>query len=150
MHNWKLPHNNLTPNQGEILFGQHRIFTRVMDGNLWSIKSNRSTVFFIIHHCGSKRQCTLVKYPSLFFSLFAWATVRRRAMERSRHIQTIYPILAAGRYLPQFWHFSKLTMLDRKINFKLCLIQNVFWVTHKFPNPKLIFKHCKFKAYFNA
>ena len=124
MDNWKLPHVNSSLNVWGIALWQHTIFTEVTDRTLWSIKYGRSAVFLRKHPCENKRKRSLGRIPSSFSKNFVWAT-RRRAIERSWHLHSIYPILAAGRYLPQFWHLSKLTMPNRKSNFKTCVAQNI-------------------------
>ena len=123
MYNWKLPHVNSSLNEWGIAILQHTIFTVVSDKSLWSIKCIRSAVFLKIHLCENKRKRSLVRYPSILSNVFVWAT-RRRVMDRSWHLHSIYPTLAAGRYLPQPWHISKLTMLNRKSNFKTCVTLN--------------------------
>ena len=123
MDNWKLPHVISSPNVWGIALWQHTIFTEVTDRTPWSIKCSRSAVFLNMHLCENKRKLCLVRFPAIFCYNFVWAT-RRRAMERSWHLHRIYPILAEGRYLPPSWHLSKLTMLNRKSNFKTCVAQN--------------------------
>ena len=124
MDNWKLPHVTSSLNMWGIALWQHTFFTEVTDKTLWSIKFSRPAVFLRIHHCENKRKRSLVRIPSLFFNVFVWAT-RRRAIERSWHLHSIYPIMAPGRHLPQCWHLSKLTMLNRKSNFHTCVVQNI-------------------------
>ena len=124
MDNWKLPHVNWSLNGWGIPLWQHTIFTEVTDRTPWIIKCSRSAVFLKIHLCENKRKRCLVRILSDFSNVFVWAT-RRRAMERSWHLHSIYPILAAGRYLPKSWHLSKPTMLNRKSNFKTCVAQNI-------------------------
>ena len=85
----------------------------------------------------------------IFSNVFVWAT-GGRAMESSWHIQSIYPISAAGRYLPQSWHLPKLTMLfENRIFRHVWLEIDLSW-SHKFPNPQLNFKKCRYKAYFGT
>ena len=124
MYNWNLPHVNSSLNVWGRAIWQHTIFTVVTDRTLWSIKCSRSAVFLEIHLCGNKRKRSLVRLPSIFSNVFGWAT-RRRAMERSWHLHSIYPIVAAGRYLPQSRQLSKLKMLHRKSNFKTCVALNI-------------------------
>ena len=71
-------------------------------------------------------------------------------MERSWHIQSIYPKLAAGSYLPQSWHLSKLTMLFKNRFFRHVWLKTDLSWSHKFPNPQLNFKKCRYKAYFGT
>ena len=124
MYYWNLPHVNSSLNVWGIAIWQHTIFTVNMDRSLWSINCSRSAVFLKIHLCENKRKRSLVRNPSIVSNVFVWAT-RRRAMDRSWHLHSIYPILAAGRYLPQSWHISKLTMLNRKSNFKTNVTLNI-------------------------
>ena len=124
MDNRKLPHINSFLNVWVIALWQHTIFTEVTDRTLWSIKDSRSAVFLRLHFCENKRKRSLVRFLSIFSKVFVWAT-RRRAVERSWHLHRTYPILAARRYLPQSWHSSKLTMPNRKSNFKTCVAQNI-------------------------
>ena len=124
MDKWKLPHVNSSLNGWGIALWQHTIFIEVTDRILWSIKYSRSAVFLRIHLCENKRKRSLVRIPSIFSNVFVWAT-RRRTIERSWHLHSIYPILAAGRYVPKSWHLSKLTMRNRKSNFKTCVAQNL-------------------------
>ena len=124
MCNWNLPHVNSSLNVWGSAKWQHTIFTVVTDRSLWSIKCSRSAVLLKIHLCENKRKRSLVRIPSIFSNVFVWST-RRRAMDRSWHLHSIYPILAAGRYLPQSWHITKLTMLSQKSNFKTCVTLNL-------------------------
>ena len=124
MYNWSLPHVNSSVNVWGIAIWQHTIFTVVTDRTLWSIKCCRLAVFLEIHLCENKRKRSLVRIPSIYSNVLVWAT-RRRTMERSWHLHSIYLILAAGRYLPQSWHLSKLTQLNRKSNLKTCLALNI-------------------------
>ena len=124
MDNWKLPHVNSSLNVWGIPLWQHTTFTEVTDKTLWSTKCSRSAVFLKIQLCENKRKRCLVRIFSIFSNVFMWAT-RRRAMERSWHLHSIYPILAAGRFLPKSWYLSKLTMLIGTSNFKTCVAQNI-------------------------
>ena len=103
MYNWNLPHVNSSLNVWGIAIWHHPFFTVVTDRTLWSIKCSKSLVFLIIHFCENKRKRCLVRIPSIFSNVFVWAT-RRRAMERSWHLHSIYSILVAGRYLSQSSH----------------------------------------------
>ena len=120
MYNWNVPDVISSLNVWGIAIWQHKKFTVVTDRSLWSIKCSRSAVFLKLHLCENKRKRSLVRIPPIFSNVFVWAT-RRRAMDRSWHLHSTYPILAAGRYLPQYWHLSKLTMLNRNSNFKTCV-----------------------------
>ena len=144
MDNWKLPNVNSSPNVWGIALWQHKIFTEVTDRTLWSIKHSRSAVFLRKHLCENKRKRSSVRIPSIFSNVFVWAT-RRRAIEGSWHLHSIYTILAAaaGRYLPQYWHLSKLIMPNRKSNFKTCVAQNI-------PSMQNGGINCRIKAYFDA
>ena len=124
VYNWQLPRVSSSLHMWLMALWQHTIFTVVTDKNLWSITCSRSAVFLEKHLCENKRKRALVRIPSIFSKVFVWAT-RWRAMERSWHLHSIYPVLAAGRNLPQAWHSSKLTMLNRKSNFKTCVTQNI-------------------------
>ena len=124
MDNWKLPHVNSSLNVWGTALWQHTIFTEVTDRTLWSIKYGRSAVFVRKHPFENKRKRSLVRIPSFFSNIFDWAT-RRRAIERSWHLHSIYSILAAERYLPKSWILSKRTMLNRKWNFQTCDAQNI-------------------------
>ena len=134
MDNWKLPHINWSLNVRGIPLWQHTILTEGTVRTLWSIKCSRSAVFLKIHLCENKRKRSLVRSLSLFSNVFVWAT-RRRALERSWHLHSIYPILAAERYLPNSWNLSKRTMLNRKSNFKTCDAQNIPSVVPKITEP---------------
>ena len=123
MYNWKIPHNNSLLNVWEIALWQHTFFTEDMDRTLWSITPSRPGVFLKTQLCENKRKRSLVKIPSIFSNVFVWAT--RIAVERSWHLHSIYPILPAGRYLPQPWHLSKQTMPNRKSIFRTCAAQNI-------------------------
>ena len=124
MYNWNLPHVNLPLILWGIALWQHTSFTEVMEKNLWRIKSRRSAVFLKMKLCENKRKRTLDRIPFIFSNVFVWATTIR-AMERSLHIHSSYPILVGASYLPQSWHLSKLTMLNQKSIFKTCLTQNI-------------------------
>ena len=151
MYNWKLPHVNSSLNGVcGIALWQHTIFTEVTHRTLWSIKFSISAVFLKIHLCELKENALELEFhPFSPMCLSVWAT-RRRAMKGSWHLHSIYPILAAGRYLPQSWHLSKLTMLNRKSNFRTCVAQTYLRWFHELPNPKLILKNCRIKAYSDA
>ena len=123
MDKWKLPHFSSSLNVWGIALWQHTNFAEVTDRTLRSLKYSRSAVFFRKHLCENERKRSLVRIPLIFSNVFVWAT-RMRAIERSWHLHSIYPILAAGRYLPQSWHLWKLTMPIRKSNFKICAAQN--------------------------
>ena len=120
---WREVKDNVSLNMSGIALSQHTFSTKVMDRTLWSIKSSRSGVFLKLNFCENIRKRTLVRIPSIFSNVFMWAT--RRAMERSWLLHSIYTILAAGRFLPQSWHLSKLTMLNRKSNFETYVAQNI-------------------------
>ena len=124
MENWKLPHNSSSPDVRGIPSWQHTILTEGTDRTLWSIKYSRSAVFLKIHLCENKRKRSLVRILSILSNVFVWAT-RRRAMERNWHLHSIYPILAAERYLPKSWNLSERTILNRKSNFQTCDAQNI-------------------------
>ena len=124
MDNWKPPHVKSSLNVKGIALWQQKFFTDVTDRNLLSIKCSRSAVFLQSYLCENKKKLSLARTLSIFCKSFAWAT-RRSAMESSWHLHSIYPILAAGRYLPQSWHLSKLTLLNRKTNFKTCVAPNI-------------------------
>ena len=124
MDNWKLPHNNSSLDVRGIPLWQHTILTEGTDRTLWSIKCSRSAVFLKIDLCENKRKRSLVRILSIFSNAFVWAT-RRRAMEGSWHLHSIYPILAAERCLPKSWNLSKRTMLNRKSNSQTCDAQDI-------------------------
>ena len=124
MDTWKLPHVNSPLNVWGIPLWQHTFCTEVTYRTVWSIKCSSSEVSFKIHLCENKRKRSLVEIISVFYNVFVWAT-RSRAMERSWHLHSIYPILNAGRYLPKSWNLSKLKMLNRKSNFKTFDAQNI-------------------------
>ena len=142
MDNWKLPHVKASLNVRGKALSQHTIFTGVTNRTLWSIKCSRSAVFLRTHLCQIIRRRSLNRIPSISSNVFVWAT-KRRAIESSWHLHSIYPILAAGHYLPQSWHSSKLTMPNRKSNFKTCVAQNILWLQSGPIN-------CICKAYFDA
>ena len=123
-------------------------FTEPIVRTLWSIKFSKSALSLKKHFCENKRKRTLVGIPSILTNVFLLLT-RRRAMERSWHLHSIYPILAAGSYIPQSWHLTKLTMLHGKLNFKTHVAQNIRYLSHKLPNFKFIFKNCKIEAWFD-
>ena len=142
MDNLKPPHVNSSLNVWGTALWQHTFFAEVTDRILWSKKYTRSAVFLKIHLCENKRKRSFVRIPSFFSNVFVWAT-RRRAIERSWHLHSIYPILAAGRYLPQFWHLSKLTMPNRKSHFTTCVAH----IIHKMQSVPI---NCRIKAYVDA
>ena len=120
MYNWSLPYVNSSLNVRGVAIWQHKIFKVVTDRSLWSKKYRRSAVFLKKHLRGNESKRSSVRIPSIFSNGLAWATTRR-TMERSWHLHSMYPIMAAGRNLPQSWHLSKLTMVNRKSNFKTCV-----------------------------
>ena len=124
MDSWKLPHVNSPLNVWGIPLWHHTFCIEVTDRTLWSIKCSKSAVFFKIHLCENERKRSSVGIPSIFSNVFVWATIKR-AMERSWHLHSIYPILNAGRYLPKSWNLSKLEMFNRKTNFKTFDAQNI-------------------------
>ena len=150
MYKWKLPHVYKLLNLWVRAIWQHTIIMEVMYRTLWSIKFGRSAVFLKIHICENKRKRTLVRIPFNFSNIFVWATRRRKAMERSWQLHSVYLILAGRRYLLQSWHLWKVTMFNRNLNLKTCVAQNIPQVSHKLLNPKLIFKYWRIKAYFDA
>ena len=101
MDNWKLPDVNSSLNVWGIALWQHTISAEVTTRTLWSIKYKRSAMVLRIRLCENKRKRSLVRIPSFFSIVFLWAT-RRRGIGRIWHLHSIYPILAAGRYLAQF------------------------------------------------
>ena len=109
LDNWKLPHVNSPLNGWGEAIWQHTFFTNITDRNLGSINCSRSALFLKIHLCENKTKRSVVIFPSFLSIFFVWAT-KRRAMERSWHLHSICPTLAAGRYLQQFWHLSEMTM----------------------------------------
>ena len=124
-------------------------FHRSYGQNSVEHKICRSAVFLKIHLCEDKRKRCLVKILSIFSFVFVWAT-RRRAMERSWHLHSIYPILPAGRSyqnldIYQNWH----CLIENRFSRHVWLKTDLRW-SHKLPNPKLIFKNCKIKANFDA
>ena len=125
MYNWKLPQINSPLNFWGRAFWQHTIFIEPIKTTLWSINCSRSAVFLKIHIRENKLKCTLFRIFSIFSNVFVWATMRRRAMERSWHLHNFYPTLPARRYLPQSLHLLKLTMLNAKSIFKTCVAQNI-------------------------
>ena len=127
MYNWNLPHVNSSLNMWGIALLQHTSFTVVTEKTQWSIKCGKSAVFVEIRLRENKRKRSSVRIPSKLSIVSVWAT-RTRPMERSWQLHSIYPILAAVGYLPKSWHLSKLTMLNRKSNFKTCVAQNLPWV----------------------
>ena len=149
MYNWNLPHVNSLRNVWGLAIWQDTFFTLDTDRSLWSIKCSRSAAFFKIRLCENKRERSLVRILSVFSNLFVWAT-RRKTMERSWYLHSIYPTLSAGRYLPQSWNLSKLTMLNRKSIFKTCFDLNIPSVIQWNTNPKLILKICTHIAYIDA
>ena len=124
MDNWKLPHVNSSLIVWGIPLWQHTFFHRSYGQNSVEQKFSRSAVFLKIHLCENKRKRSSVRLLSIFSNVFVWAT-KKRPMERSWHLHSIYPILNAGRYLPKSWNLSKLKMVNRKSNFKTFDAQNV-------------------------
>ena len=133
MYSWKLPTIKSSHNVWGIALWQHTIFTEVTDRTLWSIKCSRSEVFLKIHLCENKRKRFLFRIPTIISNAFVWAT-RRGAMERSWHLHSIYSFLAVGHYLPQSWHLSKLTMLNRKSTSRHVWLETYVRWSHKLPN----------------
>ena len=138
VYSWKVPLINSPLNVWGIEIWQQTIFTEVTVKTLWSIKSRGSAVCLEINLGGNRRKPTLVRIPSKsknFSNVLVWAT-RRRAMERSWHPQSIYPNMAARRYLPESRHLSKLTMCNQKADFTTCVAQNILyvvtWITELF------------------
>ena len=149
MDTWKLPHVNSPLNMWGIPLWEHTFCTEVTDKTLWSIICSRSAVFFKIHLCENQRKRSLVEILSVFSNVFVWAT-RRRTMERSWQLHSIYSILNAGRYLTKSWNLSKLKIFNRKSIFKTFDAQTCLRWSHNLTKPKLIFRNCRFKAYFDA
>ena len=145
MYNWKLPHVNSPRN----VLWQHNIFKEVMVRTVWSIKSRRSAVFLKLKLCENKWKGTLVKIPSIFSNVFVWAT-RRRAMERSWHLHSNYPIIAVGLYLPHSCTYQNWRgLIENRISRHVWLRSYLRW-SHRLPNNKLIFIYCRIKAYFDS
>ena len=148
MNNWKLPHVSWSLNVWGIALWKHTSSIVVTDRTLLSIKYSRSAVFFKKHFCENKKERSLVRIPYVYSIVFVLET--RRAMERSWDPHSIYPILAAGRYIPHFWHLSKLTILIENRNSRLVRRKTYLRWSHELPNRKLIFKNWRVKAYFDA
>ena len=148
MYNWKLPHVSLSLSMWGIALWQHTIFIVVTGRTLLSIKYSISAVFLKLHFCEIKKERSLVRIPYVYSNVFVLET--RIAMERSWHPHIIYPILAAGRYIPQFWHLSKLTSLIENRISRLVRLKTYLRWSNELPNRKLIFKKWRIKAYFDA
>ena len=109
MYNWKLPHISWSLSVWGIALWQHTIFIVVTDRTLLSIKYSRSALFFKTHFCEIEEERSLVRIPHVYSNVSVLET--RIALERSWHPHSIYPLLAVGHYIPQFWHLSKLAIL---------------------------------------
>ena len=133
---WKLPHINSLLNVWEIALWKQTFFTEDIGRTLRSITSSRPALFLKIHLCKNKRERSSVRNPPFFFIVFVWAT-RRRTVERSWHLHSIYPILTAARYLPESWNLSKQTMTNRKKQFSRHMRLKAYlrW-SHKITSPK--------------
>ena len=106
-------------------------------------------MFLKKHLCENKSKRSSVRFLSLFSKVFVRATTGR-VMERKWYLHSIYPILNVGRYLPKSWNLSKLKMLNWKAYSRHLMLKTYLRWSHKIPNPKLIFKNCRIKAYFDA
>ena len=149
VYNWQLPHVNSSLNMWRKALWQHTFFIVVTDKNLWVLKCSRSAVFSEIHICVIKRKHSLVRIPSIFSNVFVSAP-RRRAMKEADTYTT-----CTRYWLPKVTYHNLDTFLNRQ-----CLIENrisrhvwlitYFKCSHKLPNPELIIKNSKIKAYFDA
>ena len=150
MDTWKLPHVDLPLNVWGIPLWQQTFCTKVTDKTLWSIKCSRSAVFFKIHLCENKRKRSLVETLSVFSNVFCVSNKKESDGKK----------LTPTQHLPDFelWDVTYQN-LETYQNWK-CLIENrvsrhlthktyLRW-SHKLTNPKLIFKNCRFRAYFDA
>ena len=82
-----------------------------------------------------QKKRTFVEIPSFFVDHSVWATGRRKGLEGSWHLHSIYLNLGAGRYLSQSLHSSKLTLFVWSSNFKTFVAQNILEVPHQFLKP---------------
>ena len=87
MYNWKLSHVNSLLNLWGMAIQKHTVFREARDKTMWSKKSIKSTEFLEIHLCENKKNRILVRITSVFSTVFVWATTRRRAMEKTWHVQ---------------------------------------------------------------
>ena len=124
MDNWKQPYKNSSLDVRGLPSWQHTTLTEGTDRTLWSRKCSRSAVFLKTHLCENKRKRSFVRILSIFSKVFVWAT-KRRALERSWHLHSFYPIMATERYQQKSWNLSKRTMLNRKLNFQTRDAQNI-------------------------
>ena len=100
--------------------------------------------------CEKKRKLSLVRIPSIFSNVFIWAS-RRRAIESSWHLHSIYPILAGGCYLPHNLDtYLKWPSLIKNRISRHVWLKTYLRCSDKIPIPKLIFKNRRIKAYFDA
>ena len=149
MNNWKLPHVNSSLNVWGIPFWQHTFFTEVTDRTLWSINCNISAVFLKIHLCENKRNALQLEfYP------FSPMSLCERQEEESWKKTVTYT--ASTRYwMRDVTYQSRETsqnwkcLIENRISRHLMLKTYLRW-SHKLPNPKLIFKGCRIKAYCDA
>ena len=149
MYNWKLPHVNSSLNVSGIALWQHTIFTQVTDRTLGSIKCNRSAVFLKIHLCELNKNALQLDFHP--FSPMCLCEQQKQEQWKEADIYTASP-----RYWLRDVNYHN---LDTYQNWR-CLIENqisrhVWFETylrwfHEIPNPKLIFKNCRIKAYFHA
>ena len=124
-------------------------FNRRSDRTLWSIKCSRSAVFLKIHLCENKRKHSLVGNLSIFSDVFVWAT-RTGAMERSwQYTASIRCWLRNVIYHNLETYQNGQCLIEKRISRHVILKTYLRW-SHKLPNPKLIFKNCRIKAYFDA
>ena len=149
MYHWKLPHVNSSLNVWGIALWQHTISTQVTDRTLWSIKCSRSAVFLKKHLSEIKKNVLQLEFHP--FSPRCFCEQQKEEQWKEADTYT-----ASTRYwlrdvdchnldTYQNWRSSVENRISRHVWYKTYLR----WF-HELPNPTLIFKNCRIKAYFDA
>ena len=147
MDTWKLPHVNSPLNVWGIPLKQHTFCTEVTNRTLWSIKCSRSAMFFKIHLCENKKKRSLVEILSVFSNVFVWATRRWKEPDTYTASTRFWMRDVTYQNLETYQNWK--CLIENRISRHLTFKTYLRW-SHKLTNPKLIFKNCKFKAYFDA
>ena len=149
MNNWKLPHVNSSLNVCWIPFWQHTFFTEVTDRTLWSIKCNRSAVSLKIHLCENKKKWSAVRILSIFSNVLCEQQEEEWWKETDTYTASTRYWMRDITYQNLETHQNWKCLIEKRISRHLMLKIYLRW-SHKLPNPKLIFKNCRTKAYFDA
>ena len=149
MDNWKLPHVNSSLNVWRIPLWQHTFFTELTDRTLWNMKCSSSAVFLKLHLVKTKENALQLE----FYQFSPMLLCEQQEEERWKEADTY---TASTRYWMRDVTYQNLEnyqnwkwLIENQISRHLMLKTYFRWPP-KLPYPKLIFKMCRIKAYFDA